>query len=162
MWSHHARRDVLAGSYDLWKRKPIMPRPRKYIGASVAKKQMAYRLRKAGHVDEGVCSKCTEEFGRRMDCLRFAHLLVSAEKKREAAAARGRAVTRKVLGYDLLDEFATLTGSKVTDYETTRAVWRRHAVTLHPDRTGNHEAAAEFNSLWEKIKKLKGWETTNG
>ncbi len=138
-----------------------MSRPRKYIGASVAKKQMAYRLRKAGHVDEGVCLKCTEEFGRRMECLRLAHLLISAEKKREAAAARRRAVVRKALGYDLIAEFATLTGSKVTDYQTAKAIWKRHAVTIHPDRTGNHEAAAEFNSLWEKIKTLKGWETTN-
>lgn len=65
---------------------------------------------------------------------------------------------RKLRGDDLLDDFAVITGGTVTDYETTRVLWKRNAIRLHPDRPdGDAAKATRLNELWTMIQKLRGW-----
>lgn len=79
-------------------------------------------------------------------------------RRRRARAADYAERRRRLFGFDLLDEFAAITGGTVTDYESTRVLWKRNAVRLHPDRPdGDAVKAARLNELWTSIQKLRGW-----
>ena len=49
------------------------------------------------------------------------------------------------------------------EYETTRAIWKRTAALLHPDRPdGDAVKAARLNELWTIVQKLRGWNRNGG
>jgi hypothetical protein len=124
-----------------------MPRRRQFADLcgnrndpTAAARMKKMRLTKAGHVEE-LCPVCSAEFGRQMHCPRFDGVTLDAERRKDEAWQRSRAITRKCMGLDLKDEFKKLTGVAVTTREATRAVWKKHAAAIHPDR--NPEKAAE-------------------
>ena len=158
-----------------------MPTPLKYVKDPKAKDPTArarvkiWRLRKAGHIFEGICPVCTEELrqmgiDRARPCNRVTEDDTIAEaKRRQESRARSRAIERKCLGLDLIDEFNLMTGGNVTlikggtDYESARLLWKRNAALLHPDRKGGDAVkATRLNELWTTIQKIKGWDQVKG
>jgi hypothetical protein len=105
-----------------------MPTPLKYVKDPKAKDPTArarmkmMRLRKAGHFFEGNCPACAEELRkasvndpRPHSCFYVNENDTTAEAKRmQESCARSRAIERKCLGPDLLDEFNQMAGGNVT------------------------------------------------
>jgi hypothetical protein len=126
--------------------------PRKYNLTSVtnpetgkrvtnAKRQKAYRLRKAGHTEEA-CPLCSAKYCRRqMRCPEFDALTIAAA----VCQAKGKE-------FDRLYAFLS-----IKDYGCAAAAYKQAIMEVHPDHDGTNEQAQRINDAWKEYKDRNGW-----
>jgi hypothetical protein len=108
-------------------------------------RQKKYRLKKAGHVEEGVCPVCAAKYRRQVRCEEFDDVTLRG-------AARKAELNERDRHYRLLDRFL-----RIKDYEKAKAAYRQTIMEVHPDHGGDPSLATWIIKAWDDRKKEKGW-----